>query len=239
MGSLTRKSVWYRPKKHLHIHPYTCSCFVQVTTLPGRTAVNAMLPKPAPATQATDRTERLLAMLQRLAEIGMQLAERAAGQAFAEPPPRPDSAPRSRRQGPDPRYVFIRLSRFVRETIALEARLAAGIIPRSARKASVTHPGTQTLRQGINDVAKTSPHPRPAETGLRQQLDAFISGSLTAGPAAMPAPSRKVGLACDTARIHANILNQPFHLVSEMERIATEALAAHRARLCTTPASAR
>ncbi len=190
--------------------------------------MNAILPNAAPAPQAADRSERLLAMLQRLADMGMQLAERAAEQALAEPPPRPESAAQPRRRGPDPRYAFIRLARFVRDTIALEARLAAGKLPLAPR--------TQAAPKPVNEVANAS-QPRPAKTGLRQQLDAFIAGGITANPGYANGPklSHKLSLACDAAKIEANLLNQSPHLVREMERISALAIEAHRAGLEASP----
>jgi hypothetical protein len=197
----------------------------------GRTAVNAILPKAAPAQRAADRTENLLAMLQRLADIGMQLAERAAEQALAEPPPSAESASKSRRRGPDPRNVFIRLSRFVRDTIALEVRLAAGKLPRAPRSQA----GSQAAPRAVNDVAD-APQPRPAKPGLREQLDALIAGSSTADPGYADAPklSHKLSLACNAAKIEANVLNQPPRLVNEMERLAAKAIEAHRAAVEAT-----
>ncbi len=144
-----------------------------------------------------------------------------------------DSAAKPRRRGPDPRYVFIRLSRFVRDTIALEVRLAAGKLPRAPR----TQAGTQPTAKAVNDVAKTCPQPRPAKTGMRQQLDAFIGGRITANPGYDDGSrlSHKLGLACNAAKIEANMLNQPFHLVTEIERIAALAIEAHRAGTKPTP----
>jgi hypothetical protein len=191
---------------------------------PGRTAVNATPANAATAPHAADRTDRLLAMLHRLAEIGMQLAERAAAQALAEPLPRPEGVPRSRRHGPDPSYVFVRLSRFVRETVALEARLAAGKLPRVPR--------AQATPKGVDASAKPARHAPSANFGLRQQLDAFIAGSGAAAHheravhVAGPALSRNVSLVRDAAK------RVPNHLMSEIERLAAEATATNRAITC-------
>jgi hypothetical protein len=95
---------------------------------PGRTAVNAIPPDHAPP----DIPARHIAMLQRLAEIGMQLAERAAAEALQAPPAA--EAPKLRR--PDPSLLFIRLSGMVRACITQQVRLAAGKLPAAPRERS-------------------------------------------------------------------------------------------------------
>jgi hypothetical protein len=47
--------------------------------------------------------------------------------------------------------------------------------------------------------------------------------------------SHKLGLACNAAKIEANLLNQSPHLVRETERIAALAIEAHRAGIETSP----
>jgi hypothetical protein len=75
----------------------------------------------------------------------MQLAELAASQALEEhksSPENPDPRPPRRA---DPRLVFLRLSRTIRETITLKIRLAAGILPEQPRPRPqpATPPATQ------------------------------------------------------------------------------------------------
>ncbi len=74
------------------------------------------------------RTERHLKMLERLSEIGMVLAEEIGREALAEP----DEA-QPRRSMSDLALVFARVSHAVRQTIALEARLASDAQARDAR----------------------------------------------------------------------------------------------------------
>ncbi|WP_225767581.1 hypothetical protein [Inquilinus sp. Marseille-Q2685] len=83
-------------------------------------------PDPAlsePADPHQERAERHGRMLARLGELALGLAEAVQGQAVeaARRPPEDDAADRTRGLG----LVFARLSYEVRQTVALEARLAA------------------------------------------------------------------------------------------------------------------
>ena len=73
------------------------------------------VPPESAAPAAIASAERRLAMLGRLAELGMQLAETLAARAVAEPK---DPEPRH-----DPARSFAQVSRAVRLTLALEARI--------------------------------------------------------------------------------------------------------------------
>ena len=97
-------------------------------------------PPPA-ADDATPITcaERRLAMLRRLAELGMQLAENLAGRAVSSPS---DAEPKH-----DPAESFARISRAVRLTLALEAKVEQDLA---------------ALRAGAAPAAAAvDPHPRP------------------------------------------------------------------------------
>ena len=74
------------------------------------------------------RTARHLAVLERLSEIGMALAEEIGREALAEP-----EEGQPRRSPGDLALVFARVSRAVRQTIALEARLASDAQVRETR----------------------------------------------------------------------------------------------------------
>jgi hypothetical protein len=80
-------------------------------------------PEPSCACRAGEvtRIARQLARLEELAEIGMDLARQVRREALAEP--REDGPPA--RPVADLALVFSRISRAVRQTLALEARLAA------------------------------------------------------------------------------------------------------------------
>ncbi len=135
-----------------------CSSSVHACADP--TALNAISPFPTVEVEE-ERRARHLRMARELAELGMALARAAATQALLEwrappggasEPPAPDSTPADTaaetqaaepaavaRPRPDHALAFARLSRAVRQTIALEARIAAGDIasPRRHR-----HPGS-------------------------------------------------------------------------------------------------
>ena len=75
-----------------------------------------------------DRTERHLRMLQELAEIGMKLAraveQQALNQAVPDQADTPEAGASDRIGGGDLALVFSRIARAVRQTLALEAKLA-------------------------------------------------------------------------------------------------------------------
>jgi hypothetical protein len=74
------------------------------------------------------RTARQLAMLQELAEIGMQIARAVRDEALATDAPADDDAPKrpSRFGNGDLGLVYSRIARAVRQTVALETRVAEG-----------------------------------------------------------------------------------------------------------------
>ena len=80
----------------------------------------APAPADAPATvDARARIEGQLVMLDRLAAIGMEIAEACGREAKAPPTEAPEGAAR-----PHTGLVFARVARAVRMTIALQSRLA-------------------------------------------------------------------------------------------------------------------
>jgi len=83
--------------------------------------VNAAAAIIAPAPDEA-RTERQLAMLQELAEIGMRLARALEAEALA---PAEEPRPPSPFGGGDLGLMFTRIARAVRQTVALENRVAA------------------------------------------------------------------------------------------------------------------
>ena len=79
------------------------------------------------------RTERQLAMLQELAEIGMRLARALEAEALA---PAEEPRPPSPFGGGDLGLMFTRIARAVRQTVALETRVAADRGTAQARHAA-------------------------------------------------------------------------------------------------------
>jgi len=109
-------------------------------------------------------------MLQRLAESGMQLAERAAAEALQEPA---DDAPKHRR--PDPTLLFIRLSAMVRACINQYTRLAAGKIPPAPPLAKPRVRGTSASRED-------SPKPKADRTDIQRAVEPIINEYLEIDP---------------------------------------------------------
>ena len=83
---------------------------------------------------STERTERHSSVLRELAEIGMDLARALRTHAVAEP----DAA-----RAADVGLVFSRVSRAIRQTVALEARLDADRETRAERAQAA-----QSVRDG-------------------------------------------------------------------------------------------
>lgn len=84
----------------------------------------------ASACAAEARTGRCLAMLQELAEIGMQMARAVRDEALrgaGADEDAPTSPPPSPFGGADLGLVYSRIARVVRQTLALETRVAADI----------------------------------------------------------------------------------------------------------------
>ncbi len=198
----------------------------------------------SPAQPQADPTERQLAMLQRLADFGMRLAEQAAEEALAEPPPPTESSPK-RRRGPDPRYVFLRLSRFVRDIIALEIRLAAGKLPPLPRNTSRSSadPRAPAIRTLMTDIIDSSPHCPSIKAGFHNQLEELITQAIAADPDRHHQPAgivagicEELGLATDTASLPDHLPAAQKEFITGMARVAAAthaaqaALAAHRAR---------
>jgi hypothetical protein len=125
--------------------------------------VNAITPTVSPD-QAIDINVSNLAMLRRLAELGMQLAELTAREALQEATAKPEQlnteSPRAR--GTDARLIFLRLWHGIHANIELETRLAAGIPPKAPRPRHEPAP-PQTL-------APTAEAPNPDEDPRRAPI---------------------------------------------------------------------
>jgi len=115
----------------------------------GDKTLNAILPKASP--QAPELNQRDLDMLQELAELGMQLARLAVQQAHQEQETEP-----ARPRRADRHLIFIRLSSAIRETIVLQTRLAAGILP----------PPPRAPREPKTPPAEASRNPQDARRPL-------------------------------------------------------------------------
>ena len=83
--------------------------------------------------EATQPAASQLAFCNELIELGMQMARTAAAQAMREAEEQTAAMPPNRRRTRDPNLAFIRISREVRQLVAVAARLAAA--PETARTA--------------------------------------------------------------------------------------------------------
>lgn len=125
---------------------------------------NSALIAPAPddpedraraACAAEARTARQLAMLQELAEIGMQMARAVRDEALAPGEPASDEAskPPSRFGTGDLGLVYSRIARAVRQTVALETRVAddsqKASVVRERRRIAAVHWAAHERRNEI------------------------------------------------------------------------------------------
>jgi hypothetical protein len=144
------------------------------------TPISWPAPDFAPETEA-ERRARQLADLREISALGMQLARAAAAQALAPEPSDPEQpAP------PDPNLAFARVTNAVRQAIALETRIAAGTLARSAdhptdRSTQTPDPRRPKLRQTLHKLADAEPE-RAARAQLRRDIDDRIEDELQADP---------------------------------------------------------
>ncbi|HWK45846.1 MAG TPA: hypothetical protein VNT30_14085, partial [Stellaceae bacterium] len=127
----------------------------------------------ARASERSERTERHLRMLQRLAEIGMELAEAVGRQALEQAKAASEPAGTPQKAGPDLGLVFTRLSRAVRQTVALEARIAEGPLTPRAVSAALDR---QAERATLAEADRR--HRRKAQVGriVKQAINAELTG---------------------------------------------------------------
>ncbi|HWK45577.1 MAG TPA: hypothetical protein VNT30_12710, partial [Stellaceae bacterium] len=133
----------------------------------------------ARGSERSERTERHLRMLRRLAEIGMELAEAVGRQALEQAKVAPDQAASEptgtpQKAGPDLGLVFTRISRAVRQTVALEARIAEG--PLTPRAVSAAVLDKQAERAALAETDRR--HRRKAQVGriVKQAINAELTG---------------------------------------------------------------
>jgi hypothetical protein len=163
-----------------------CSCFVHDAA--ARLAMNAIPRTLDP--DAAERTARHLRQLQELAELGMAMARAVAEEAL-HPAPAPEAAPSEPATAPtrtrrDPGLGFARLAHSVRQTIALEARIAAERDNPSPRPSRPPPPDPRrSLLRGALYAAAPGPHReagRATPGGFRREIDERIEDELAADP---------------------------------------------------------
>lgn len=154
------------------------------------------------------RRARHLDMLREIAELGMKIARVAAAQAL-DTAPEPDA--------PDPSLTFTRATSSVRQAIALEARIVAGIVPTSRPNAVPARAHSfdlrrTLLRQTLHQALDAEPD-RSVRNELRREIDERIEQDLCEDPEAaisacdiFIAISEDLGLRIDPSRLPSELL---------------------------------
>src|ERR1700712_1138519 len=109
---------------------------------------------PSPNPEAAERRARHLRILAELADIGMELVQHVRLQALEEDAP----------SGPDPVLAFARLAKAVRQTVALEAKVAAGgfdSVQPVARSAARSDPAARARARPVKERGR-----RPVEEAI-------------------------------------------------------------------------
>jgi hypothetical protein len=155
-----------------------------------RTATLNAIPPTDPKTDHAPETDderkaRHLRMLRELAELAMELAMLAAqraGAAAASPSSDPETAKTTRRaRTADPAALFTRLSRSVQQSIALEARLAAGQTS-PAREARGRTVRSDPRRSPLRNMVTIFTAKHPDQTALQRRSSEQIDTELAADP---------------------------------------------------------
>jgi hypothetical protein len=164
-------------------------------------------------------TEADIAILQRLAELGMQLAELAAARALQDAQPEA-GAPEKPRRTTDPSLLFTRLARTVRDTIAMKARIAANIILPVSPEAAKTRkdPRRPFIAAEFDRAVATSDYPKIDRPALRREIDDRLTEALAADPDCLVAGGefvmticKEFGLDFDIAQFADELLVPPGH----------------------------
>jgi hypothetical protein len=123
-----------------------------------------------PEGRAAARTARQLAMLQELAEIGMQMARAVRDEALARAEDA-DAAPKppSPFGGGDLGLVYARIARAVRQTLALETRVADGIekagIEQARNRVAAVRTALDERQHAVRDYVADAIEAEAAERG--------------------------------------------------------------------------
>jgi hypothetical protein len=120
---------------------------------------------------AESRAERHLRLLQELAEIGMDIARAVRAEAVA----RDDAERAPSRVGAEPGLTFSRIARAVRQTLALEARVAEDLETGRVEQASRRADAEQLIfRQRQDDIRDFVAQAVEADAVERQSPDADV-----------------------------------------------------------------
>jgi hypothetical protein len=165
-------------------------------------------------------TEADIAMLQRLAELGMQLAELAAARALVEAQPENQASEPGRRPRTDPSLLFTRLARTVRDTIAQKVSLTPRTTPAESPAAAKTRkdPRRPFIAAEFDRAVATSDYPKIDRPALRREIDDRLTEALAADPDCLVAGGefvmticKEFGLDFDIAQFADEVLVPPGH----------------------------
>ena len=165
-------------------------------------------------------------MLARLAEIAMNLAEAAAEQALqdwaapaaapAEPEPatpQPTPAPARTPRAPDYGLLFARLSRAVRQTIALEARIAADHAAATRAAAPIVRPPADPRRPILRRALMEATQDHPDRAQLRRDAEERLDYELLTDPERLASPADLLAIIAHDLAIDFNLAHLPDELV--------------------------
>jgi len=171
-----------------------------------------MTPTPRPPETDAERRTRQLDRLRDTADLAFRVAQHAASKILADAPGPPDPGP-----------LFNHAVREVRQTIALEAKLAAPEKP-AAKSASASPPRPMPgprpppdprrapIRQALHQVADTEPD-RAERKALKQDIDQLLDHELTQDPEAqIPVPEILASVA-DQLGLRLDLSRLPDHLI--------------------------
>jgi hypothetical protein len=97
-----------------------------------------------------------------------------------------EAPPAEKTTRPDARDIFARLTRAVRDNLALESRIAAGILPEAPREAPPAHvmsdPRREPISAFIHDAIEDSTLPKPTRAALHDRVEPILDDCLASDP---------------------------------------------------------
>lgn len=150
---------------------------------------------------------RHLDMLREMAELGMRAARAATDRIVAAPEP-------SDAKVADPSLTLARATHAVRQAIALEQRVRAGVTPvRPLRRLGPDDKRRAPLREALHDAAKKAEPDRAARAKLCRFIDERLDAELNDDPEGkiainklLEAIANQLGLVLDVAQLSDEVL---------------------------------
>jgi hypothetical protein len=111
---------------------------------------------------------------------------------------------------PDPALLFTRLAAVVRDCIALEARLAAGLTPaRATRTTPAPPPPADPRRTLLREILRRAIEHHPARAALNRDITTRLEEHLEADPDQALHPTQILEFICDEFQIEPDWANLP------------------------------